>query len=144
MLLLFFLVNLVYTGFVSVSHDKASEDALVYYASAVNLLEGEGFSRDFKVDPAITSETPPFESQGRFLFPFFASLAFRMFGASIGASNLVAALFKSCLVIPLVLIGKNLFNDDYAGLVVGLIYTLNPAYVSLGSLTMPETTTAFF
>lgn len=144
LLLAFFLVNLVFTGLLSISHDKASEDALVYYASAVNLSEGQGFSRDFKVDPATPGVTPPFESQGRVLFPFLASFAFRLFGASIAASNLVAAFFKSCLVVPIVLIGRGLFRDDAVGLVAGVVYTVNPAYMSLGIQTMPETTTAFF
>ena len=144
LLLLLFLVNLAFTGLLSIAHDKASEDALVYYASAVNLFEGEGFSRDFKVDPATPGVTPPFESQGRVLFPFLASLAFRIFGVSLATSNLVAAFFKSCLVVPIVLIGKDLFQDDAMGLVAGVMYTVNPAYMSLGILTMPETTTAFF
>jgi len=144
LLLVFFVVNLAFAGLIGIAHDKASEDALVYYASAVNLLEGKGFSRDFKVDPAAPGKSPPFESQGRVLFPFLVSLAFRIFGVSIGASNLVAAFFKSCLVIPLILIAKDLFQDDAVGLVAGLIYTVNPAYMSLGTQSMPETTTAFF
>jgi len=142
--LVFFAVNFAYAGFLAVSHDKASGDALSYYALAQNLYEGQGFSRDYKSDLATTEMKPPFRNQGRFLYPFLASVAFQFFGASIGISNLVAAFFKAVLVIPIILMGKYLFDDDLTGLVAGLIYTFNPMYVGIGTITMPETTTAAF
>ena len=144
MLLAFFLVNLAFTGFLAVSHDKASSDALSYYALAQNLADGKGLSRDHKSDPAAVKTSPPFRVNGRFLYPWFVSLGFRVFGESIGIANLVAAIFKAVLVIPILLIAKYLFDDDLTGLAAGLIYTVSPAYTSLGTIAMPETTASAF
>lgn len=143
-LLLFFAVNFAYSGFLAVSHDKASDDALGYYALARNLHEGQGFSRDYKSDLGTIETKPPFKSQGRFLYPYLVSVAFPLFGTSIATSNLVAAFFKALLVIPIVLIGKYLFDDDPTGLLAGLLYTFNPMYAGMGIVTMPETTIAAF
>ena len=143
-LLILFLVNFVYAGFLAISHDKASGDALSYYALAVNLHEGQGFSRDYKSDLNVAQTNPPFQNQGRFLYPAFVSLVFQAFSVSVGTANLVAAFFKALLVIPTVLIAKYLFADDLTGLVAGLIYTINPAYIALGTIAMPATTTALF
>ena len=115
-LLILFMLNLAYAGFLAVSHDKASGDALSYYALAANLHEGQGFSRDYKSDLNIPETEPPFPNQGRFLYPYFVALVSPIFGMSIGTANLVAAFFKALLVIPIVLIAKYLFDDDAAGL----------------------------
>ena len=143
-LLVLFLVNLGYTGFVAISHDKASDDAISYYSVAINLYEGEGLSRDYKSDLGMIETTPPFTVHGRFLYAYLVSLTFRVFGVSIGMANLVTAFFKSLLVIPVVLTGAYLFKDDVTGLVAGIVYTVNPAYIALGTITMTETTVAAF
>lgn len=143
-LLVLFLLNLGFTGFLAVSHDKTSDDALSYYALAVNLYEGQGLSRDYKSDLGMSETSPPFMVRGRFLYPYLVSLAFHVFGVSIATSNLVAAFFKALLVIPIVLIAGRTFHDDTTGLVAGLIYTVNPAYIGLGTITMAETTVAAF
>lgn len=141
-LLALFVVNLALGAALAVSHDKASDDALGYYALAVNLYEGQGLSRDYKSDLGMAETAPPFTVRGRFLYPFLTSVVFRLFGVSIQAANLVAALFRAALVVPLALIGAWLFSDRRVGLLAGVIYTVNPAYISLGTIAMPETTTA--
>ncbi len=141
-LLIFFLVNLGFTGWLAVSSDKASDDVMSYYAQALNLVDGKGFSRNCKLDVVTPELQPPFLTRSRILYPALVSLAFRVATPSVPVANLVAAFFKALLVIPVVLLAKYLFDDDVTGVWAGVLFTLVPAYNSLGSIGMPETTTS--
>lgn len=142
-LLLLFLLNLITTSIVAVAHDKTPADALNYYYTAFNLYRGQGFSRNFKIDVHDPETVPPFAARGRFLYPYLVSFSFHVFGPSVNTANLVSALFKSLLVLPLFYLARELFGQQ-VGITTVLLFTLNPFYFSLGLVPMPETTCDFF
>ncbi|RLC71140.1 MAG: hypothetical protein DRI52_05710, partial [Chloroflexi bacterium] len=141
-ILLLVVINMVITGGSALSHSRVTNDRLLYYETAKNLASGKGFTRDVKYDVHSTDEIPPYTVDYRLLYPFLTSLVFRIAGISINHANLTAAIFKALLVIPIFLLGNELFSRP-AGLFAALLYTLNPAYTELGIIAMPATTTAF-
>jgi 4-amino-4-deoxy-L-arabinose transferase-like glycosyltransferase len=140
---LFFLLNLSTTGLVAVLHDRIFADALNYYEVAIRLYQGDGFSRNFKIDVHSSDRFPPFRAEGRFLFPYLVSLAFRLLGPSLSVANFVSALFKSLLVVPLILLGNVLFGRRVA-VIAALLFSVNPLFFQLGLISMAETTCDFF
>jgi len=138
-----FLVNLLWTGGLAVSHDKALNDRLNYFLTARTLAEGGGLAVPAKSDLRVPDRTAPYAVGERPLYPFLASLAIRLVGPSVQATNAVSALMRSLALLPIFALALWLFGR-WAAVGTAVLYTLSPPWTGLGATTMTGTTFAFF
>ncbi len=137
------LINLLWTGGLAVSHDKALNDRLSYYLVARTLATGGGLATPAQSIVRSPDRTPPYAVGERPLYPFLVSLLFRMVGPSVQAANFVAAMMRSLTLLPLLALALCLF-DQRVALVAGVMYTFSPPWTGLGATAMSDTTFAFF
>ncbi len=137
------IVNLLWTGGLALSHDKALNDRLGYYLVAETMASGDTIATTAKPDPRATDIEPPYAVGERPLYPFLVSLVFRLAGPSVQAGNLVSALMRAFALLPIFALALTLFGP-WAALVTGLLYTLSPPWTGLGATSMTDTTFAFF
>lgn len=136
-----FLANLLWTGGLALSHDKALNDRLSYYLVAETLASGGGLATPAQSLVRSPDQTPPYAVAERPLYPFLVSLAFRLVGPSVQAANFVAALMRALALLPILALARRLF-DHRAALAAGLMYTLSPPWTGLGATSMTDTTFA--
>ena len=137
------MVNLLWTGGLALSHDKALNDRLNYHLTARTLAEGGGLAVPAKSDLRVPDLTPPYAVGERPLFPFLASLAIRVAGPSVQVTNLVSALMRALTLLPLFALALRLFGR-WAAIGAAVMFTLSPPWTGLGATTMTDTTFAFF
>ena len=138
-----FLVNLLWTGGLALSHDKALNDRLNYFLTARTLAEGGGLAVPAKSDLRVPDRTAPYAVGERPLYPFLASLAIRLTGPSVQATNSVSALMRSLALLPIFALALWLFGR-WAAVGTAVLYTLSPPWTGLGASTMTGTTFVFF
>jgi len=140
---LIFLLTLSLTGALAWSHHKVLNDRLAYYQVAVTLYGGDGFASPAKVDPRSPDTEAPYAVGERLLYPLLSSVAFHLTGPAVPTSNLVAALFRSLLLFPLLFLGRSLWGST-AAVLAAILFALSPFYTAIGAVTMTDTTFAFF
>jgi hypothetical protein len=138
-----FMVNLLWTGSLALSHDKALNDRLNYYLTARTLATGGGLAVPAKSDLRVPDQTSPYAVGERPLFPFLASLAIRLTGSSVQATNFVSALMRSLALLPIFALALRLFGR-WTAVGTAVLYTLSPPWTGSGATTMTETTFGFF
>jgi hypothetical protein len=138
-----FVINLLWTGGLALSHDKALNDRLNYHLTARTLASGGGLAVPAKSDLRVPDLTPPYAVGERPLYPFLASLAIRLTGPSVQATNFVSALIRSLALLPIFALALRLFGR-WPAIGTALLYTLSPPWTGLGATTMTGTTFALF
>jgi hypothetical protein len=138
-----FVVNLLWTGGLALSHDKALNDRLNYYLTAETLASGGGLAVPAKSDLRVPDLTAPYAVGERPLYPFLASLAIRVAGPSVQATNFVSALMRSLGLLPIFVLALWLFGR-WAAIGTAVLYTLSPPWTGAGATTMTDTTFALF
>ena len=135
--------NLLWTGGLALSHDKALNDRLNYFLIARTLAEGGGLAVPAKSDLRVPDRTAPYAVGERPLYPFLASLAIRLVGPSVQATNFVSALMRSLALLPIFALALWLFGR-WAAVGTAVLYTLSPPWTGLGASTMTGTTFVLF
>jgi hypothetical protein len=135
--------NLLWTGGLALSHDKALNDRLSYYLVAETLASGGGLASPAQSAPRTPDLAPPYAVGERPLFPFLVSLAFRLAGPSVPVANLVSAIMRSLALLPIFALALRLF-DHRVALGAAILYTLSPPWTGLGATTMTDAAFALF
>jgi 4-amino-4-deoxy-L-arabinose transferase-like glycosyltransferase len=135
--------NLLWTGGLALSHDKALNDRLSYYLVAETLASGGGLASPAQSTPRGPDLEPPYAVGERPLFPFLVSLAFRLVGPSVRGANFVSALVRSLALLPVFALALRLF-DHRVALGAAILYTLSPPWTGLGATSMSDATFALF
>lgn len=140
---LIFAVVLAANGSLALSHDKALNDRLNYFLTARTLAEGGGLAVPAKSDLRVPDRTSPYAVGERPLYPFLASLAIRLAGPHVQATNFVSALVRSLALFPIFALALWLFGR-WTAIGTAILYALSPPWTGLGATTMTDTTFALF
>jgi 4-amino-4-deoxy-L-arabinose transferase-like glycosyltransferase len=130
-LLLLFLLALVIRllyNFILLSPTVRNWDAADYDILALRLAQGHGF---FYVDGVLTASRPP-------LFPMLIAFFYLLFGRSLIVTAMIQAVIGA-LAAPLAAIyTRQVTQKPGAGLLAGIIFSIYPAFVDVGSTLLSE------
>ncbi len=140
---LMFVAILVANGSLALSHDKALNDRLNYFLTARTLAQGGGLAVPAKSDLRVPDLTSPYAVGERPLYPFLASLAIRLAGPHVQATNFVSALVRALALFPIFALALWLFGR-WTAIGTAILYALSPPWTGLGATTMTDTTFALF